>query len=92
MPENARVTLCHGPYESNGVVAHRNFRLQGLLATLGARGHQCILAETLEWNVVELVVNGELVFSCDVKQLEFGGDGQLDHVCTEAVTAVENAY
>ncbi|XP_049927846.1 UPF0728 protein C10orf53 homolog [Epinephelus moara] len=92
MPKNARVTLCYGPYESSGVVKHRTFRLQGLQAALEARGHQCVLEETREWNMVELVVNGELVFSCNIQQLEFGGDGQLDPVCKEAVTAVENAY
>ncbi|XP_041804105.1 UPF0728 protein C10orf53 homolog [Chelmon rostratus] len=92
MPKNARVTLCYGPYESNGVVQHRCFRLQGLQAALGARGHQCVMEETREWNKVELVVGGEVVFSCDIKQLQFGGDGQLDPVCREAVSAVENAY
>ncbi|XP_031728628.1 UPF0728 protein C10orf53 homolog [Anarrhichthys ocellatus] len=92
MPKNAQVTLCNGPYESNGVVEHRTLRLQGLLAALRSRGHQCVLENTREWNMVELVVNGEIVFSCNVKQLEFGGDGKLDPVCKEAVTAVENAY
>ncbi|XP_070833943.1 UPF0728 protein C10orf53 homolog [Chaetodon trifascialis] len=92
MPRSARVTLCYGPYESNGVVQHRSFRLQGLQAALRARGHQCVMEETREWNMVELVVNGEVVFSCDIKQLQFGGDGQLDPVCKEAVSAVEKAY
>lgn len=41
-------------------------------AALSRRGHQCVLEETREWNMVELVVNGELVFSCHIKQLEFG--------------------
>lgn len=41
-------------------------------AALRARGHQCTLEEAREWNVVELVVNGELVFRCHIKQLEFG--------------------
>ncbi|KAA8583761.1 hypothetical protein FQN60_014969 [Etheostoma spectabile] len=104
MPKNARVTLCNGPYESNGVVEHRNFRLQGLqvevkhcpsnmsAAALTARGHQCVLEDTREWNMVKLVVNGEVVFRCNIKHLEFGGDGQVDPVCKEAVNAVENAY
>ena len=41
-------------------------------AALRARGHQCVLEETRERNVVELVVSGEVVFSCDIKQLQFG--------------------
>lgn len=63
------------------------------------------------------MVNGLVVFSCCIKQLQFGecvtlvcckramfvtvqtvlissegGDGQLDPVCKEAVTAVDDAY
>ncbi|XP_006783897.1 UPF0728 protein C10orf53 homolog [Neolamprologus brichardi] len=92
MPANARVTLCYGPYESSGVIQHRTFRLQGLQAALRARGHLCVLEETREWNIVELVVSGEVVFTCNIKNLEFGGDGKLDPVCREAVAAVESAY
>ncbi|XP_045927187.1 UPF0728 protein C10orf53 homolog isoform X2 [Micropterus dolomieu] len=61
-------------------------------AALRAQGHQSVLEETSDWNMVELAVNGEIVFSCNIKQLQFGGDGELDPVCKEAVTAVENAY
>ncbi|CAJ1067376.1 UPF0728 protein C10orf53 homolog [Xyrichtys novacula] len=92
MPKLASVTICYGPYESSGVVKHRTFRLQGLQAALRARGHQCLLEETHEWNMVELVVHGDVVFRVDIKQLEFGGDGKLDPVCSEAVDAVEKAY
>ncbi|XP_068182626.1 UPF0728 protein C10orf53 homolog [Antennarius striatus] len=92
MPKNARVTIFYGPYESSGAVEHRTFRLRGLQAALSARGHQCVLVESRERNVVELVVHEELVFRCHIKQLQFGGDGNLDPVCEEAVTAVEAAY
>lgn len=33
---------------------------------------KCVLEETRERNRVELVVHGEVVFTCDIKQLEFG--------------------
>ncbi|KAM3862812.1 UPF0728 protein C10orf53 homolog [Diretmus argenteus] len=92
MPQHAQVTLRYGPYESSGLVDHRTFRLKGLQAALRESGHQCVLEETHEWNIVELVVNGESVFTCNIKQLEFGGDGKLDPLCKEAVIAVENAY
>lgn len=49
-------------------------------AALRARGHQCVLEETREWNMVELVVSGELVFRCHVKQLEFGEFGKRAYV------------
>lgn len=96
MPRAARVTLCYGPYESNGAVQHRSFRLQGLqgtfvqsvpvvclrhrdprsncplVAALKASGHRCVLEEASTRNIVELVVNGMVVFTCDIKQLQFG--------------------
>ncbi|XP_076016574.1 UPF0728 protein C10orf53 homolog [Genypterus blacodes] len=92
MPENALVTLRYGPYESCGTVEHRTFRLQGLRAALTLHGHQCVLEETLEWNEVELLVHGQVVFKCCIKELEFGGDGKLDPLCKQAVTAVDDAY
>ncbi|XP_071764260.1 UPF0728 protein C10orf53 homolog [Centroberyx gerrardi] len=92
MPKNAQVTLRYGPYESSGLVEHRTFRLEGLQAALREHGHQCVLEETSDWNIVELVVNEESVYTCDIKQLEFGGDGKLDPLCKEAVIAVDNAY
>ncbi|XP_041425946.1 UPF0728 protein C10orf53 homolog [Xenopus laevis] len=93
MPEKALVTLRFGPYSSSsGLVDHRVSRLQGLRAVLVSNGHQVILEEMLDWNTVELIVNGELVFRCNIKDLDFGGDGQLDPLCEEARKAVQNAY
>uniref|UniRef100_A0A8C7L279 Chromosome 10 open reading frame 53 n=1 Tax=Oncorhynchus kisutch TaxID=8019 RepID=A0A8C7L279_ONCKI len=62
------------------------------LAALKENGHQSVLEKMSDWNKVELVVNGECVYTCSIKQLEFGGDGKLDPLCKEAVTAVQNAY
>ncbi|KAI5606266.1 UPF0728 protein C10orf53-like [Silurus asotus] len=85
------VTIRYGPYESCGVVNHKNFRLEGLQAVLRKCGYTCILEEVPDWNQVELVVHGESVYKCDIKKLEFGGDGQLDPLCHEAAEAVRNA-
>ncbi|XP_063048009.1 UPF0728 protein C10orf53 homolog [Engraulis encrasicolus] len=92
MPKGALVTVRYGPYNSCGIVDHRTFRLEGLQAALRASGHRCVLQSTLEWNKVELVVNGECVYVCNINDLEFGGEGQLDQLCKAAVTAVKNAY
>nr|P0C921.1 RecName: Full=UPF0728 protein C10orf53 homolog [Xenopus tropicalis] len=93
MPEKALVTLRFGPYSSSsGLVDHRVSRLQGLRAVLVSDGHQVILEEILDRNTVELIVNGELVFRCNIKELDFGGDGQLDPLCEEARKAVKDAY
>eukprot|EP00069_Balaena_mysticetus_P003188 bmy_04278T0 len=40
-------------------------------AVLAKDGHQTILEKTEDWNVVELMVNGEAVFHCNIKDLEF---------------------
>ncbi|XP_029465307.1 UPF0728 protein C10orf53 homolog isoform X1 [Rhinatrema bivittatum] len=92
MPRNAQVTLRFGPYEACGFVGHRKHRLQGLKAVLLTDGHEVVLEEIPDWNVVELIVNGENVFQCNIKALDFGGDGLLDPLCKEARIAVLNAY
>ncbi|XP_066204603.1 UPF0728 protein C10orf53 homolog [Saccopteryx leptura] len=93
MPENAVVILRYGPYSAVGLsMEHRTFRLEGLQAVLIKDGHKVILEKIEDWNVVELKVNEEVVFHCNIKDLEFGGDGQLDPLCQEARVAVLNAY
>ncbi|KAM7226752.1 hypothetical protein CapIbe_021827 [Capra ibex] len=93
MPKNAQVIVRYGPYSSIGLsVEHRTYRLEGLLAVLAEDGHQVLLEKIEDWNVVELMVNGEVVFRCNIKDLEFGGSGKLDPLCREARTAVLNAY
>ncbi|XP_006097618.1 LOW QUALITY PROTEIN: UPF0728 protein C10orf53 homolog [Myotis lucifugus] len=93
MPKNAVVTLRYGPYSAVGLsVEHRTFRLEGLQAVLAADGHQVTLEKMEDWNVVELKVNEEVFFHCNIKDLEFGGDGKLDPLCQEARIAVLNAY
>jgi len=41
---------------------------------LAIDGHEVILEEIDDWNVVQLMVNGEIVFACDIRQLDFGKD------------------
>uniref|UniRef100_A0A4W5RLA1 Chromosome 10 open reading frame 53 n=1 Tax=Hucho hucho TaxID=62062 RepID=A0A4W5RLA1_9TELE len=72
MPQNAVVIVRYGPYKSCGIVDHRTFRLIGLQAALKENGHQSVLEKMSDWNKVELVVNGECVYTCNIKQLEFG--------------------
>ncbi|XP_003994211.1 UPF0728 protein C10orf53 homolog [Acinonyx jubatus] len=93
MPKNALVILRYGPYSAVGLsVEYRTFRLEGLQAVLARDGHNVILEKIEDWNVVELMVNEEVVFHCNIKDLEFGGDGKLDPLCEEARIAVLNAY
>lgn len=44
------------------------------------------------WNNVEVTVNNESVFKCKIQDLEFGGDGELDHFVVSAENAVKSAY
>ncbi|XP_003930039.1 UPF0728 protein C10orf53 homolog [Saimiri boliviensis] len=93
MPKNSVVILRYGPYSAAGLsVEHHTFRLQGLQAVLAKDGHKVILEKIEDWNVVELMVNEDVVFHCDIKDLEFGGDGTLDPLCEKARIAVLNAY
>ncbi|XP_004647025.1 UPF0728 protein C10orf53 homolog [Octodon degus] len=93
MPEKAEVILRYGPYSAVGLaVEHRTFRLEGLQAVLAKDGHKVTLEKIEEWNVVELVVNEDVVFQCNITDLEFGGDGKLDPLCEEARKSVLNAY
>ncbi|XP_064649617.1 UPF0728 protein-like [Lineus longissimus] len=92
MPANAIVYVHYGPYESCGVVDHRESRLEGLMTVLKADGHNPELVKMNDWNVVELWVNGERIFSCDIRELDYGGDGKLDDICSKALEAVVEAY
>ncbi|XP_012891665.1 PREDICTED: UPF0728 protein C10orf53 homolog [Dipodomys ordii] len=93
MPKNAEVTLRYGPYSPVGLsVEHRTFRLEGLQAVLIQDGHKVTLEKIEDWNLVELMVNEEIVFHCNIKDLDFGGDGQLDPLCEKARIAVLDAY
>ncbi|KAL4841803.1 hypothetical protein H8958_015605 [Nasalis larvatus] len=93
MPKNAVVILRYGPYSAAGLpVEHHTFRLQGLQAVLARDGHEVILEKIEDWNVVELMVNEEVVFHCNIKDLEFGGDGKLDPLCEKVRIAVLNSY
>ena len=60
---------------------------------LTRNGHvimQCIPVS--DWNSLWLKVNGEIVFRCDIRDLDFGGDGLLDPLCHKALRAVNNAF
>lgn len=43
-----------------------------LTAVLASDGHSVVLEEIPDRNAVELVVNGETVFQCNIKDLDFG--------------------
>nr|XP_020136263.1 UPF0728 protein C10orf53 homolog isoform X2 [Microcebus murinus] len=73
----------------SGKVTNLHFHQQAVLAR---EGHEVILEKIEDWNVVELMVNEEVVFHCNIKDLEFGGDGKLDPLCEKARIAVLNAY
>ncbi|XP_077113311.1 UPF0728 protein C10orf53 homolog [Ranitomeya variabilis] len=93
MPEKASVTVRFGPYmNGSGIVQHGVSRLRGLRAVLACDGHKVFLEEIPDRDTVELMVNGEIVFHCNIKELDFGGDGKLDPLCEQAKHAVLKAY
>ena len=92
MPSNANVFVHHGPYEACALVDHKTHRLEGLQTVLQRGGHKVTLVPSQDWNVIEVVVNGETVFTCDIRDLDFGGDGQLDELCSEALQKVNRSF
>ncbi|KAL5018645.1 hypothetical protein ScPMuIL_004367 [Solemya velum] len=92
MPSRTKVFIKYGPYEACGVVEHRISRLKGLQNVLTKDGHTVELVEIEDWNRVELIVNGEQVFTCDIRDLDYGCDGGLDTLCKKASDAVRRAY
>ncbi|XP_063262577.1 UPF0728 protein C10orf53 homolog [Prinia subflava] len=60
-------------------------------AGLKADGHHSILEVVTAWNAVDLVADREIVFHCNIYDLDFGNDGKLDPPCEEARKAVLNA-
>ncbi|XP_029465308.1 UPF0728 protein C10orf53 homolog isoform X2 [Rhinatrema bivittatum] len=86
-PRQSKGMTC--PKGSNATRTGRTLRRKAVLLT---DGHEVVLEEIPDWNVVELIVNGENVFQCNIKALDFGGDGLLDPLCKEARIAVLNAY
>ncbi|XP_014771662.1 UPF0728 protein [Octopus bimaculoides] len=92
MPKNARVFIHYGPYKSCWTVNYQTKRLEGLQNVLRKSGHTVELREILDWNAVQVWVNGELVFKCNIQDLDFGGDGWLDPLCSEAEDKVTKAF
>ncbi|XP_052786254.1 UPF0728 protein-like [Mya arenaria] len=92
MPSNAKVFIKYGPYEAVGNVEYRDSRLQGLKAILTKDGHTVEFVKVEDRNAVELCVNGETVFTCDINELDYGSDGELDPLCIKAKEAVKKAY
>ncbi|XP_058968176.2 UPF0728 protein v1g117062 [Pocillopora verrucosa] len=87
-----KVTVKFGPYMSCGIVEHRTARLEGLQALLRSEGHTVEFVKTRDRDDVELVVHGEIIYRCKIQTLQYGGDGKLDPICKEALTAVNKAY
>uniref|UniRef100_A0A8C0VED4 Uncharacterized protein n=1 Tax=Cyanistes caeruleus TaxID=156563 RepID=A0A8C0VED4_CYACU len=62
---------------------------RGCSSCLKTDGHQLILGVVTE--VLDLEVDREIVFHCNIYDLDFEGDGKLDPLCEEARKAVLNA-
>ncbi|CAD5125625.1 DgyrCDS13827 [Dimorphilus gyrociliatus] len=92
MPAAAHVIINYGPYNSCGLVQHRDCRLEGLISVLEKYNHTVEKRQIPDWNVVEVWVNGEKIYSCDIRDLDYGGDGELDELCENALERVFKAF
>ncbi|XP_028405178.1 UPF0728 protein v1g117062-like [Dendronephthya gigantea] len=87
-----KVTISYGPYVSFGLLEHRTARLEGLQALLLQDGHSVSFTAIPDRNVVEIIINGETIFTSTIQNFQFGGDGMLDPVCYEVLEAVRKAF
>uniref|UniRef100_T2M9K0 UPF0728 protein C10orf53 n=1 Tax=Hydra vulgaris TaxID=6087 RepID=T2M9K0_HYDVU len=92
MNKKGDVTIFYGPYLSCGTVDYRLDRLQGLITLLKKENYEITLEKTLERNLVQLIVHDEVVYTCKIQELVFGGDGKLDKKCYEAVDCISRCF
>lgn len=85
MPKNARVIISYGPYNACTLTDHRTNRLRGLINQLESNGHTVTLDQVSHRDACNLTVNGEVIFNCNITNLDFGGDGLLDPLCHDAI-------
>ena len=43
-------------------------------------------------NWVRIIVNEQEIFKCQIEDLEFGGDGELDSLVIQIEKEIDNAY
>ena len=44
------------------------------------------------WNNVNIIVNEQKVFNCDINDLDFAGDGEIDPLVIQAEEKITKAY
>ncbi|OAF69959.1 hypothetical protein A3Q56_02302 [Intoshia linei] len=86
------VKIFYGPYENFGIIGYSVNRLIGMKKLLLKNLHKVKFIKSPKINEILVQVNGEIIYNCDIRDLDFGGDGQLDENCKKVVSAVENAY
>ena len=77
-PERGQAAVIHENMDTGqcGTSPHVSHAPHYFPAVLAKDGHQIILEQIEDWNLVELVVNEETVFQCDIQELEFGKAGE----------------
>ncbi|XP_046863950.1 UPF0728 protein v1g117062-like [Xenia sp. Carnegie-2017] len=86
------VSVNYGPYVSFGLLSHRTSRLEGVEALLREDGHNVCFNKIPDRNLVEIVVNGEIIYTTNIQDFQFGGDGKLDPICFKVLDAVRKAF
>ncbi|CAF0731945.1 unnamed protein product [Adineta steineri] len=83
-----RVLIKYGPYKSFTGVGHKPDRIKGLEIFLTNLGY-LVSTETIPIrNVCEVHAYDLKVFECDIRDLQFSGDGDLDDLCHQALRKI----
>ncbi|UJR36744.1 hypothetical protein I4U23_029459 [Adineta vaga] len=76
--------LKYGPYKSFNGVQHKPDRVKGLELFLTNLGYAVSTQPIPIRDVCEVHVYDLKVFECNIRDLQFSGDGDLDNLCHEA--------
>ncbi|CAF0808031.1 unnamed protein product [Adineta ricciae] len=79
-----RVLIKYGPYQSFNGVQHKPDRIKGLELYLTNLGYAVTTQMIPIRNVCEVHAYDMKVYECDIRDLQFSGDGDLDSLCHEA--------
>ncbi|CAF4117160.1 unnamed protein product [Rotaria socialis] len=88
MMAQTRVLIKYGPYKTFFGVEHKTERTKGLETFLTNLGYSVSTHPIPIRNACEVHVYDLKVFECDIRNLQFGGDGELDDLCHETLRKI----
>ncbi|VUZ49004.1 unnamed protein product [Hymenolepis diminuta] len=93
MLRSNEIRLKYGAYEACGISLYRIQRLEGLINLLKLDGYNVLVEEIpLVRDVLEIWMMDEKMYTCNIKDLNFGGDGYLDIKAKEIHQKIRDSF